>query len=74
MQANIIGAGTAIVMVLAFGHEPVIIGVTVMIIIAGILGLKLDASTIPIAVVTVIIIMGRLETIILFCLPPSGLP
>lgn len=59
LQANIIGAGTAIVMVLAFGHDPVIIGVTVMIIIAGILGLKLDASTIPIAVVTVIIIMGR---------------
>lgn len=59
IQANIIGAGLAIIFALTFGFEPVIIGVTVMVTIAIILKIKLDASSIPIALVTVIIIMGN---------------
>lgn len=56
VQANIISAILAIVFVLTFGHHPFVVGVVVIIVIAINLQLKMEAI-IPLAVVTVIIIM-----------------
>lgn len=58
VQANIISAVLAVVFVLAFGHEPFVIGVVVLLIIA--IHIKLKKETIiPLAVVTAIVIMGN---------------
>ncbi|KMK74929.1 aromatic acid exporter family protein [Alkalihalobacillus pseudalcaliphilus] len=57
VQANVIGAVLAVIFVLTFGHEPFVVGVVVILVIAIISKLKLEASTIPLAIVTVIIIM-----------------
>ncbi|PSL43656.1 uncharacterized membrane protein YgaE (UPF0421/DUF939 family) [Salsuginibacillus halophilus] len=59
VQANTIGAGLAVIMGITFGHQPFIIGATVMLAIGIIRKLKLEASTIPLSVVTIIIIMGN---------------
>ncbi|WP_100398045.1 FUSC family protein [Bacillus sp. FJAT-44742] len=59
VQGNIIGAVLAVAFAMTFGHEPVIIGVTVVVAIAILIKLKLDESTIPLALVTIIIIMGN---------------
>ncbi|MGO4889838.1 FUSC family protein [Anaerobacillus sp. MEB173] len=56
IQANIIGAVFAVLFVLTFGHEPFVIGLVCIIVIAINLKLKFETA-IPIAVVTVIIIM-----------------
>ncbi|PYZ92424.1 hypothetical protein CR194_16480 [Salipaludibacillus keqinensis] len=57
IQANIISAVLAIIFVLAFGHEPFVVGVVVVLIISINIKLKKEAI-IPLAVVTAIIIMG----------------
>ncbi|GEL08778.1 FUSC family protein [Salisediminibacterium halotolerans] len=58
IQANILSAVLAVVFVLAFGHEPFVIGVVVLLIIA--INLRMNKeSIIPLAVVTAIIIMGN---------------
>lgn len=56
IQANIISAIIAVIFVLTFGHHPVVVGVAVIVVIALNLKLKME-SIIPLAVVTVIIIM-----------------
>lgn len=56
IQANIISAILATVFVLTFGHDPFVVGVVVIIVIAINLKLGME-SIIPLAVVTVIIIM-----------------
>jgi uncharacterized membrane protein YgaE (UPF0421/DUF939 family) len=56
IQANVIGAFFAIVFGLTFGTDPMVIGLTAIIVIAINLKLKIE-STIPIALVTVIAIM-----------------
>ncbi|MFB5664210.1 aromatic acid exporter family protein [Alteribacillus sp. HJP-4] len=61
IQANLIGAAIAILLAITFGFQPVIIGVAVMLAIAIILKTRLEASTIPLALVTIIIIMGNPE-------------
>ncbi len=55
-QANLVGAFFAILFVVLFSNNPIIIGFTVMIVIGIALKLKLE-STIPLALVTVIAIM-----------------
>ncbi|WP_026690851.1 FUSC family protein [Alteribacter aurantiacus] len=56
LQANVISAVLAVVFVLSFGHDPFVVGVVVVLIIA--INLKLGKeSIIPLAVVTAIIIM-----------------
>lgn len=57
IQANIISAVLAIVFVLAFGNEPFVIGVVIMLVIAILIKLKKE-SIISLALVTAIIIMG----------------
>ncbi|MBU9720861.1 MULTISPECIES: aromatic acid exporter family protein [Bacillaceae] len=57
IQANILSAALAIIFVLAFGHEPFVVGVVIMLVIAIHLKLKKEAI-IPLAVVTSIVIMG----------------
>ncbi|MDE5414874.1 FUSC family protein [Alkalihalobacterium chitinilyticum] len=57
IQANIIGAVLAVIFVLTFGPEPFVVGLVTVIAIAIIIKLKLEASTIPLAIVTIIIIM-----------------
>lgn len=57
IQANIISAVLAIIFVLAFGHEPFVVGVVVVLIISINIKLKKEAI-IPLAVVTAVIIMG----------------
>ncbi|UTR14076.1 aromatic acid exporter family protein [Salipaludibacillus sp. LMS25] len=57
IQANILSAILAIVFVLAFGHEPFVIGVVVLLILGIHIKLKKEAI-IPLAVVTAIVIMG----------------
>ncbi|MBB6450629.1 uncharacterized membrane protein YgaE (UPF0421/DUF939 family) [Geomicrobium halophilum] len=59
IQANLIGAVLAVIFGLTFGHEPFVIGVVAMISIAIILRLGLDSSTIPVTLVTIVIIMGN---------------
>ncbi|WP_027410682.1 FUSC family protein [Anoxybacteroides tepidamans] len=61
LQANVIGAVFAIVFVLLFGHNPFIIGLTAILVIALCLRLRLE-STISVALVTVIAIMEYTET------------
>lgn len=61
VQANIIGAFFAIVSVLLFGHNPFIVGLTAILVIALCLQLRLE-STISVATVTVIAIMEYTET------------
>ncbi|WP_026675694.1 aromatic acid exporter family protein [Alkalihalobacterium bogoriense] len=56
-QANILGAVLAVIFVLTFGHAPFVVGVVVVIAIAIIMRLKLEPSTIPLAIVTIIVIM-----------------
>lgn len=55
-QANIIGAIIAIVFTIAFGNEPFVIGLGAILVIAISIKLKME-KTIPLAVVTLIIIM-----------------
>ncbi|OLO28227.1 hypothetical protein BTR23_18285 [Alkalihalophilus pseudofirmus] len=57
IQANIIGAVLAVIFVLTFGPDPFVVGLVTVIAIAIIIKLKLEASTIPLAIVTIIIIM-----------------
>ncbi|MDG5786266.1 aromatic acid exporter family protein [Evansella sp. AB-P1] len=57
IQGNVLSAILAIIFVLAFGHEPFVIAVVVMLVIAIHIKLKKEAI-IPLAVVTSIIIMG----------------
>lgn len=61
VQANIIGAIFAIISVLLFGHNPFVIGLTAILVIALCLQLRLE-STISVALVTVIAIMEYTET------------
>ncbi|MGY4690534.1 FUSC family protein [Salibacterium sp. K-3] len=69
IQANVLGAVIATVFALAFGHEPVVTGAAVMLAISIILKLKLESSAISLALVTIIIIMGRpAESFLLFAL------
>ncbi|MFA9458990.1 aromatic acid exporter family protein [Halalkalibacter sp. AB-rgal2] len=56
-QANMIGAVLAVIFVLTLGADPFVIGFTVVLAIALILKFKLEPTTIPIAIVTIIIIM-----------------
>ncbi len=56
IQANIIGAIVAIVFTLAFGNEPFVIGFGAILVIAISIKLKME-KTIPLAVVTLILIM-----------------
>ncbi|TWI52641.1 FUSC family protein [Halalkalibacter nanhaiisediminis] len=57
VQANIIGAILGIIFVMTFGHEPFVVGLVVILAIAIILKIKLEPTTIPLAIVTIIIIM-----------------
>src|SRR5690554_3093241 len=57
IQANIVSAALAIIAVLAFGNDPFVIGVVVMLVIAIHIKLKKEAI-ISLAVVTAIVIMG----------------
>jgi uncharacterized membrane protein YgaE (UPF0421/DUF939 family) len=57
VQANIIGAILAVIFVMTFGHDPFVVGLVVVLAIAIILKVKLEPTTIPLAIVTVIIIM-----------------
>lgn len=56
IQANVLGAIVAVLFTFLFGNDPFIIGLAVIIIIAISIQLKTEA-TIPLAVVTVILIM-----------------
>lgn len=57
VQGNVVSAILAIIFVLAFGHEPFVIGVVVMLVIA--IHIKFNKEAIiPLAVVTAVIIMG----------------
>ncbi len=60
VQANVIGAVFAIVFTLVFGHDPFIIGLTAILVIALFLRLRLESS-ISVALVTVIAIMEYTE-------------
>src|SRR5690625_3979369 len=57
VQANIVGAVLAVLFVMSFGQDPFVIGLVVALTIAIILKAKLESSTIPLAIVTVIIVM-----------------
>lgn len=57
VQANIIGALLAITFGLTLGSEPFVIGIVTVTSIAIFLKLKLQATTIPLAIITVVIIM-----------------
>lgn len=57
VQANLIGAVLGVIFVMTFGHEPFVIGIVVVIAIAIILKMKLESSTIPLAIMTIIIVM-----------------
>ncbi|WZX99250.1 aromatic acid exporter family protein [Bacillus sp. FSL W7-1360] len=61
VQANLIGAIIGVIFVMTFGHEPVVVGVVVMLAIAIFIRLKLEAAIIPTAIVTIIIIMEAPE-------------
>ncbi|GAE37547.1 FUSC family protein [Halalkalibacter akibai] len=62
LQANIIGAVLAVIFVMTFGHDPFVVGLVVVLAIAIILKVKLEPTTIPLAIVTVIIIMESPST------------
>ncbi|WP_100371827.1 FUSC family protein [Bacillus sp. FJAT-45037] len=57
VQANIIGAVLSVIFVMTFGHEPFVVGLVVILAIAIIRKVKLEPTTIPLAIVTIIIIM-----------------
>ncbi|MEQ6377958.1 aromatic acid exporter family protein [Bacillaceae bacterium S4-13-58] len=57
VQANIIGALSATIIVLLLGNDPFIIGLTIVLVIASCLSLKMKESTIMLAVVAVMSIM-----------------
>ncbi|WP_017728945.1 FUSC family protein [Halalkalibacterium ligniniphilum] len=57
VQANVIGAVLGVIFVMTFGHEPFVVGLVVVLAIAIIIKIKLESSTIPLAIVTIIIIM-----------------
>ncbi|ARK29031.1 FUSC family protein [Halalkalibacter krulwichiae] len=57
VQANIIGAILAVIFVMTFGHDPFVVGLVVILAISIILKVRLEPTTIPLAIVTVIIIM-----------------
>ncbi|MDT8863079.1 aromatic acid exporter family protein [Alkalihalobacillus sp. MEB130] len=57
IQANLIGAVLAVLFVVTFGHDPFVVGLVVILAISIILKVKLEPTTIPLAIVTVIIIM-----------------
>ncbi|WP_088103132.1 FUSC family protein [Halalkalibacter urbisdiaboli] len=57
VQANVIGAVLGIIFVITFGHEPFVVGLVVVLAIAIILKVKLEPTTIPLAIVTIIVIM-----------------
>ncbi|WP_100406413.1 FUSC family protein [Bacillus solitudinis] len=57
IQANFIGAVLGIIFVMTFGHEPFVVGLVVVVAIAIILKVKLESSTIPLAIVTIIVVM-----------------
>ena len=61
LQANIIGAVVAIIFTLAFGNAPFVIGLGAVLLIAISIKLKKE-KTIPLAVVTLIIIMEASTT------------
>ncbi len=74
VQANLIGAILGVIFVMTFGNEPFVIGCTVILAIATILKLKIEATAIPLAVVTIIIIMeSPTENFIEFALARFGL-
>lgn len=56
VQANVIGAIFAIIAVVSLGNEPVVIGLVAVLVIAVNIKLKID-KTIPLAIVTVIVLM-----------------
>ncbi|MFC0190332.1 aromatic acid exporter family protein [Fictibacillus aquaticus] len=56
IQGNLVGAAFAIIFVLLFGTNPFVVGFVVILVIAANLKLKIE-STIPLAIVTVIVIM-----------------
>ncbi|NEU31910.1 aromatic acid exporter family protein [bacterium LRH843] len=58
VQANVIGAILGIFFVITFGQQPYVVGLVVALAIAIILKVKLEATTIPLAMVTVIVVMG----------------
>ena len=58
VQANVIGAILGIFFVMTFGQQPFVVGLVVALAIAIILKVKLEATTIPLAMVTVIVVMG----------------
>lgn len=60
-QANIIGAVVAIIFTLTFGNEPFVIGLGTILLIAISIKFKME-KTIPLAVVTLIIIMDSSTT------------
>ncbi|MFC0471280.1 aromatic acid exporter family protein [Halalkalibacter kiskunsagensis] len=62
VQANVIGAVLAVIFVMTFGHDPFVVGLVVVLAIAIILKVKLEPTTIPLAIVTVIIIMESPST------------
>ncbi|EQB95375.1 aromatic acid exporter family protein [Geobacillus thermoleovorans] len=57
VQANVIGALFAIAAVFILGRDPLVVGLTLMIVIALCLKMRLESSTISVALVTVIAIM-----------------
>ncbi|ADC50230.1 MULTISPECIES: FUSC family protein [Alkalihalophilus] len=57
VQANVIGAVLGVIFVMTFGHEPFVVGLVVILAIAIILKVKLEPTTIPLAIVTIIIVM-----------------
>lgn len=57
VQANVIGAVISVIFVMTIGHEPFVVGLVVVLAIAIILKVKLEPSTIPLAIVTIIIVM-----------------
>lgn len=73
-QANIIGAVVAVVFTLALGNEPFVIGLGAIIIIAICIKLNME-KTIPLAVVTLILIMesSTTENFFLFALSRLGI-
>ncbi|MED4924331.1 aromatic acid exporter family protein [Anoxybacillus geothermalis] len=57
VQANVIGALFAIAAVLILGRDPLVVGLTLMVVIALCLKMRLESSTISVALVTVIALM-----------------
>ncbi|GAE26396.1 putative lipoprotein SAV1865 [Halalkalibacter wakoensis JCM 9140] len=74
IQANIIGAFLAVIFVMTFGHDPFVVGLVVVLAISIILKVKLEPTTIPLAIMTVIVIMeSPADDFILFAAGRFGL-